>query len=153
MPIAPSTAPAAVVAVIETVSETSTVPPSPKRMRASLPLPRNRFSETSARSHTARRASRRVLIQLTPVNRSAASEIRPTVPAFAKRPPRSSRSEMPGTCSVIHFSTSLRRLSLRTAAETAAALVSRGKRATKLLNVTAPASRLQCRAWTYAKAR
>lgn len=143
----------AVAAVIETVSETSTVPPRPNRMRASLPLPRNRFSEVSARSHTARRASRRVLIQLMPVTISRASEISPTVPAFSKRLLMSSRSEMPGTCLVSQFSMCLRRLSLRTAAEIAAAVVSSGKRATKLLNVTAPASRLQCRAWTYSKAR
>ncbi len=122
-------------------------------MRASLPLPRNTFSEGSDRSHTARRQSRRVLIQLMPVKSSAASEMSPTVPAFAKSPPRSSRSEMPGTCSVSQFSRSLRRLSLRTPAEIAAAVVISGKRATKLLNVTAPASRLQCRAWTYSKTR
>ncbi len=66
--------------------------------------------------------------------------MRPMVPALSTREPMLSWSEMPGTCSAILFCSSCCWSVLRVAAAIAAATVSSGNRAMKLMNVMAAAS-------------
>ena len=111
-------------------------------MPASLTLRRTGFSSSSLSSHTARRHSRIEPAQPMPMNSSRAPAMRPTVPAFCTSPAMSSWSEMPGTCSASLSSSLCCWSVLSVAAVIAAATVSRGNSATKLVKVIAAASRV-----------
>ncbi len=113
-------------------------------MPASLPLRQSGFSSSSGSSHTARRHARMDPAQLMPVNSSTAPAMRPMAPAFCTRLSMSSCSEMPGTWSAIFCWRVVCCSALRVAAPIAAATVSSGNSATKLVKVIAAASRVQC---------
>ncbi|CAM5729976.1 hypothetical protein SALBM311S_00407 [Streptomyces alboniger] len=111
-------------------------------MPKSLAARRTGFSSSSVSSQTARRHSRIEPAQLMPVNSRTAPAMRPTVPAFWTRPSMSSWSEIPGTWSAILCWRSLCLSLPNVAATIAAATVSSGKSATKLVKVIAAASRV-----------
>ncbi len=129
-------------ATVEMPTVTRRAPPRPTRTPASLARCRKGFSSSSGSSQTARRQPRVASTQPMPVNSSRAPAMRPTVPALSIRLWMFSWSEMPGICSAI-LSWSLSCWSLLSvAAAMAAARLSSGKSATKLVKVMAAASRV-----------
>lgn len=128
---------------MDAASVTSSAPPRPSRMPASLALATTGFCCWSGSSHTARRQSRIWATQLTPVNSSTAPAMTPTVPALSTSEVMSSRLDRtPGNCWAILCSTVFCRSGPSVAALTAAARVSSGNREMKLTNVMAAASRV-----------
>lgn len=143
-PIASATLPTAADANVEQARDSTATPPTPSSSAPSRSLPRKKLMSSSGFSHTARRQSRSESTQPMPVSSSAAPATRPTVAAWSTSPAMSSRSERPGSCSASLFSSVCSRASLRSAAPIAAATVSSGKSATKLVKVIAAASLVQC---------
>lgn len=143
-PIASATLPTAADAKVEQARESTATPPTPNSRTPSRSLPRKKLVFSLSFSHTARRQSRSESTQPMPVSSSAAPATRPMVVALSTSAAMSSCPEIPGSCSAILPSRWCTRSSLSSAVPIAAATVSSGKSATKLVKVIAAASRVQC---------